>query len=152
MKFLVLFLIVFLITHSAVAQDVVAQTSPKYSEEAEEEIEIFIPKNLNECYEELEKVLDKEELNEFKATKEEDLVKYHFSIGRWIRNTWHLWGDAELKKYFNNMEIHHPDDMSGIIITSFHRYLNGKEIKLNEQIKYYKDYWDQMKKEKEKPQ
>jgi len=148
MKFLILFLVIFLIIPFAIAQDAVTQASPKYSEEEEEEIKIFIPKNLNECYEELKKVLSKEEMDKLKAEKEDDLVRYHFSLGGWIRNTWQLWGDSELKQYFKDIEIHHPDDMSSIVITSFHRYLNGKEIKLDEQIKYYKDYWEAMEKEK----
>ena len=41
----------------------------------------------------------------------------------------------------DNLGIYHPDDMSGIILDSYHRYLTGKEIKLEEQIKFYQDYW-----------
>lgn len=35
--------------------------------------------------------------------------------------------------------------MTGIIFYSYHRNLTGKEIKLNEQIKFYQDYWDKAK-------
>ena len=32
--------------------------------------------------------------------------------------------------------------MSGIILDSYYRYLIGEEINLDEQIKYYKAYWE----------
>jgi hypothetical protein len=71
----------------------------------------------------------------------------HFGFGLWMRNNWQLWGGSRLSKYFNSLEIYHPDDMSGIILVSYHRYLNNKDIQLDEQIKYYKDYWANSKKE-----
>lgn len=43
--------------------------------------------------------------------------------------------------WFNQVGIYHPDDMSGIILDSFWRKLNNKPIGLDEQIKYYQDYW-----------
>jgi hypothetical protein len=48
------------------------------------------------------------------------------------------------------MGIYHPDDMSGIILTSYHRYLNGQDIALEAQIKSYQDYWKKVSEEKEK--
>ena len=97
----------------------------------------YIPKNLDECFVELQKVLTPEQLTEFKSKKEEKIGEYHFSIGRWIRNFWQLWGQSRLRVYFNNLGIYHPDNMSGIILTSFHRHLHNKDIKLEEQIKHY---------------
>ena len=64
----------------------------------------------------------------------------------WMRNNWRLWGGSRLSKYFNELEINHPDDMSGIILVSYHRHINNKDIKLQEQIKYYQDYWEKTKK------
>jgi uncharacterized C2H2 Zn-finger protein len=62
-----------------------------------------------------------------------------------MRNNWQLWGGSRLSKYFNDKGIYHPDDMSGIILDSYHRNLNGQEIKLDEQVKYYQDYWEKSK-------
>jgi len=59
-------------------------------------------------------------------------------------------GGSRLSKYFNNLGIYHPDDMSGIILDSYHRYLTGKKIKLDEQVGYYKAYWQVSKAPKEK--
>jgi hypothetical protein len=65
----------------------------------------------------------------------------HFSLGLWIRNNWQLWGGSRLSKYFNKMGIFHPDDMSEIILKSYDRYLLTNDLRLNEQIQQYKDYW-----------
>lgn len=67
-----------------------------------------------------------------------------------MRNNWGLWSGSRLAKYFNEMGIFHPDDMSGIILTSFHRHLNGKDLQLDQQIKYYQEYWEREKKKGER--
>jgi len=75
---------------------------------------------------------------------DEDTVSatYHHSLGRVMRNSWELWQDSTLKRYFNEIGIFHPDDMSGIIITSFQRHLKSEPIKLDEQVQFYKDFWE----------
>ena len=77
----------------------------------------------------------------------------HFGLGTFIRNTWFLWwyedsGYAEwpdekpeLNKWFESIGIVHPDDMSGIILTSFYRKIKGIPIDLNCQIKRYQEHW-----------
>jgi hypothetical protein len=40
------------------------------------------------------------------------------------------------------MGIQHPDDMSSIILNSFHRHLNDRLIVLKEQTIVYKLFWD----------
>jgi hypothetical protein len=101
------------------------------------------PNNLEECFTELISIIDKEELDIFKIAAEDEIVgKSHFGLGLWMRNNWGLWAGSHLAQYFNNMGIFHPDDMSGIILTSFHRHLNGQDIRLDEQIKFYQEYWE----------
>ena len=65
-------------------------------------------------------------------------------FGLWMRNNWGLWGGSRLSNYFNKLGVFHPDDMSGIILTSYYRYSLGKEIKLEEQISHYKSYWEKV--------
>lgn len=109
---------------------------------------IYIPKDLDDCFKELKKRLSPELIEEMKTGTENDMNKYHHGLGMWMRNNWGLWSNSRLKKYFNDLGIRHPDDMSGIILTSFWRYLNDKPIKLQEQIKYYQDYWKKIKEQK----
>jgi len=104
--------------------------------------QIYIPKDLDDCFGELKKIMTKEELEKFKNEKEDAAIgKVHFGLGMWIRNNWGLWSGSRLAKYFNDLGIYHPDDMSSIIFTSFHRNLNDTEIGLKEQIRHYQGYW-----------
>lgn len=103
----------------------------------------YIPRDLAECFQQIDAIWSDSIKNEIKElTENEFAAKTHFGFGRWIRNNWGLWGGSRLKKYFNEMGIYHPDDMSGIILDSYHRYLSGKEILLEEQLKYYQAYWE----------
>jgi hypothetical protein len=61
---------------------------------------------------------------------------------RGIRNSWGLWSGSELANWFYNRQIYHADDMSGIIIDSYERYLNNKPINLDEQVKNYHNHWE----------
>ena len=103
---------------------------------------VYIPKNLDDAFVELKKMSDPSVLSEFKQAKEADLAKYHMGIGLWMRNNWGLWKGSHLADHFRSLGIFHPDDMSGIIITSFYRHLNGKPIRLDEQVERYKAYWN----------
>lgn len=103
---------------------------------------IYIPKDLGECFIELEKQWSKDDVEVFKNRMEEDLPLYHFNVGMWIRNNWGLWGNSDLAEFFRNGGIFHADDMSAIVLTSFHRYLNKRDIKIVEQVEYFWQYWD----------
>jgi len=98
-------------------------------------------KNLNECFEYIDN-LNMKDLDDFlNLSEKEAIVGTHFGFGMWLRNNLGLWTDNELTKWFNQHNIHHADDMSGIIITSYHRHKNGKDIKLQEQIDHYVQFW-----------
>jgi hypothetical protein len=103
---------------------------------------IYIPKDLMDSFVELTKILQKKDINQIKNTDEDNVTgRYHFNLGMYLRNRWGLWRDSRLSKFFNKLGIKHTDDMSGIILTSFWRHLNNKDIKLNKQIDGYKKYW-----------
>lgn len=113
------------------------------------EKEYDIPKNLNECFTVLDEIFlesPDEEKEWFKNALEEEAVgSFHTGLGRWMRNTWGLWSrDTDLYHLMRSMELWHADDMYNIIMTSYYRKMNGKELNLKEQIethiKYWKDY------------
>jgi hypothetical protein len=112
--------------------------------------EDYVPKNLNDAIECLNCQWSESDKNEFKNKEEKDaVIELHFGKGMGIRNDWKLWkGKNRLSRFFNAKGISHPDDMSSIILTSFHRKLNNKPINLDEQISYYKDYWERLKNKK----
>lgn len=104
------------------------------------------PVNLEEAVNQLKKNHhDTTKQQIFLMTENEFLSNTHFGLGMWIRNNWGLWKGWELAKYFNSIGIYHPDDMSGIILISYYRDIHGKDWKLEEQVKYYQDYWKELK-------
>lgn len=113
---------------------------------------IYIPKDLDDCFVELKKILKPEDIDEIKNKEVDGMVIYHHRIGRYLRNTWGLWAGSCLSKWFKALGIRHPDDMSNIIITSFWRHLNSKPIEIDDQIKYYQKYWGRISKPTFKPE
>lgn len=101
------------------------------------------PKNLKQCYKFLDD-LNADDVKRWLSREEnEALAIAHMGIGMWMRNEWGLWsGKNELCEYFNKLGIEHADDMSGIILTSYHRLKNDKPIELESQIKKYKQHWE----------
>ncbi|MEX0997708.1 MAG: DUF6794 domain-containing protein [Flavobacteriaceae bacterium] len=105
--------------------------------------EVYIPKDLEESIEQINTLLNQETINEIRLLSEDEfLTKSHFGLGKNLRNYWGLWAGSRFAVYFNNLGISHPDDMSGIILTSYHRVLNNQEINLNQQIIKIQKYWE----------
>ncbi|MDD4954586.1 MAG: hypothetical protein PHP17_00905 [Candidatus Omnitrophica bacterium] len=144
-----LIFIVFCFLLSAAGLNAAAQEEGKYKitpiKDSASPTGIYIPENIEDCFKELRKILSPVMLEEMKQGKESDMAKYHRSLGMWMRNNWGLWSGSRLKDYFNGLGIQHPDDMSGIILTSLWRNLNNKPIELKQQIQYYQNYWKKVK-------
>lgn len=103
---------------------------------------VYIPRNLSDTFNQINLIWpDSTKVRMKFLTEEQFLGNLHFGFGRWMRNNWGLWGGSRLSTYFNEKGIFHPDDMSGIILTSYYRDLNKIDIRLEEQIQYYQDYW-----------
>jgi hypothetical protein len=97
-----------------------------------------IPAELIYSFEYINANWDKKEIEIFKNITENDTTprNYHFGIGMHLRNNLlrHNAKSDSIVKFFNNLEIEHYDYMSGIILTSYHRYINKTDIKLKEQV------------------
>ncbi len=102
-----------------------------------------IPRNLAEAINYLDQKWTAAEKLKFKSKPEEEAVDYYnFSTGLWIRNNWiYAKNDSTLASYFHKLGVVVPDDMSGIILLSFHRALNNKPIDLDGQVNSYKAFW-----------
>jgi hypothetical protein len=102
--------------------------------------ELPIPEDLNEAIE----ILTNDENIKFvrECTEDEFLGSTHHGFGTELRNSWGLWTGSVLAKWFNEKGIYHADDMSGIILASFHRSANSVPIDLAGQIKHYRDFWE----------
>lgn len=101
-----------------------------------------IPKDLDEALSLLHDLNDPAEIADWAAQSEADATNgLHFSTGMSLRNEWGLWQNSVLAQWFKSKGIHHADDMSSIVLTSFYRLMNGYDIDLDGQIKHYQDFW-----------
>lgn len=111
---------------------------------------VYIPVDLEDCFGQIDGFWsDSTKINVAGWSEDEFVAHLHHGFGTWMRNNWQLWGGSRLSKYFNGMGIYHPDDMSGIVLRSYHRFLVQKDINLEEQIKHYQDYWEEVKEKKD---
>lgn len=87
-----------------------------------------VPTTPAEAIQVLDILLSDDDKDYLRTTKNAAIMVHH-SLGRWIRNNWGLWADEpnELKSYFINKGVTHPDDMSGEILDAYVEYLKSTE-------------------------
>ncbi|WP_276135203.1 DUF6794 domain-containing protein [Polluticoccus soli] len=95
------------------------------------------PATLNETFVYLDKIFaDDTSLYGFMTMPEYYLpLHYHMSLGQYMRTTWGLASNSRLKRWFITMGVDNPDDMSSIVLVSYHRYLNHQPIDLEGQVR-----------------
>jgi hypothetical protein len=90
---------------------------------------VYIPRDLGDCFSELDKRLAEVDKNEMRAKASHgDMIEYHMGLGMWLRNNWGLWGGSRLQKYFTDRGIKHPDNMSGLILDYYWDWLHGDKV------------------------
>lgn len=92
-------------------------------------------KTLDDCFAALQKKMSPEELEGFKKKTESQLGEYQASLGAWISDNWVKPSGSPLREYFNDLGVYRPEDISKIVLISFHQRLNNKEIPIEQQIK-----------------
>ncbi len=102
-----------------------------------------IPTNIEEAFSTLDNFLTENELNQFKEIDEDkSYIWKNYLFTTYIKNNWNLSDSSSgIGQYFFKLGVKDTSDMTGIITRSFHRKINNKEIRLDEQIHYYKQYW-----------
>jgi hypothetical protein len=107
-----------------------------------------LPGNLDEALAELDRLLDDDQRT---LLRDYEPYFWHHGLGTALRNCWGLWTDhSPLGDWFRQLGIRHPDDMSAVVLASFHRRLNGKAIDLPGQIAHNQAYWKQQEEEYQK--
>jgi hypothetical protein len=107
-----------------------------------------VPTTLAECFAALAHQLPPETIAAMKAGTEQDMVRYHFSLGQWMRNEWGLWQGGPLREHLSALGLRHPDDMSGLILETFWCHLHGQPLRVAERVAKAQDYWRRMAKPK----
>lgn len=101
-----------------------------------------IPKTLDEALDLMMAGLTEEDRDYIEKAGDDYAGMVHFGQGMGMRNSWGLWGDSPLKRYFVRLGIYHADDMSAIISQAFSRRVRGRPIELDQLVRYYRDYWE----------
>jgi hypothetical protein len=66
---------------------------------------------------------------------EDDLVaRVHGGLGRWLRNTLHLFADNPLTASLRAAGVRSADQMSGVLLRAYARSLNGQPINLPDAV------------------
>lgn len=113
---------------------------------------IYIPKDLVNAFEELNRLIEPSAKATFMSAAEDEVVhKLFFSLGRWISQKWGFYEGSRLSHYFKSLGVTHPEDMSQLVMVSYHRYLHKKPLDIKVQIeaikeKRKKEYEERLKK------
>ncbi len=87
---------------------------------------VYIPRNIMECFLELDKLLEQDGIETVKSMENRDeVIVLHMGLGMWVRNNWGLWGGSRLQAYLRDRGLSHPDDMSHMIFQFYYDWLNG---------------------------
>ena len=113
-----------------------------FAQKEVEKLDIYdfrIPNNIEKCFKLLDKTMSDYEIKLIR-TLNEDSICYHseFTYGTDFFHAWKIYDGSKLTKYFNKKGLHGSFEIYGSILISYHRHLNNKEIKLEEQIEKYK--------------
>jgi hypothetical protein len=60
---------------------------------------VYIPKNFKECCILLDAMLEASTKDKIKSITKRELIEFHMSLGRFLRNSWGLWGGSRLQLY-----------------------------------------------------
>lgn len=103
-------------------------------------IEDNSPNNLSECIDMLMSALEPQNKAFIKI---DGCVSLHHTIGRAIRNEWHLWNPAgKLNRWFRQeLGIGHADDIITIVLDAVTAKLRNEEYSAWEASKHYKRHW-----------
>ena len=145
--FFPLLLLSFLATAPVVAQLAKpAETETEFEQNYEWRIRqehldgIYIPKDLVNAFEELNRLIEPQAKATFKAATEDEVVhKLFFSLGRWISQKWGFYEGSRLSHYLKTLGVTHPEDMSQVVIVSYHRYLLKNPLDIKAQIEAIKE-------------
>lgn len=88
------------------------------------------PRTVEEAIVVVKQWLPPDELAKFRAGSEHDTYRYHHGLGTRIRNELGLWQGGQLREYFIEHGVAHPDDMSSIILAALWCDLNGTPLGL----------------------
>jgi hypothetical protein len=90
---------------------------------------VYIPKNLEDAFVQLNKLIDpKAKASLLKIPEEVAASKLHFSLGRWMIVNWNFYEGSRFSNYLSSAGITFPDDMADFMIRAYHRHVNAQPV------------------------
>lgn len=127
----------------AVAQDFPrneAEFDSMYQARVQQEVidGVYIPKDLQDAFAELRRLSAPADLEKFRSVHEDTVrTRLHFGLGRWMIVNWGFYEGSRMAHYLREAGLVHPDDMARVLIVTFHRHLNQKELQFAEEVARY---------------
>jgi hypothetical protein len=97
-----------------------------------------VPRTLDEALGALERGLGGETVARLRIEEEDVAIRLVPTLGRWMQDHWGLAAGGPLARFFEDRGLDRPDDMAAVILTSFWRKLHFRQIRLEEQIAWYR--------------
>jgi hypothetical protein len=90
---------------------------------------VYIPKDLADAFQELDRLSPPESLQKMKSTTEEVIAKkLHFGLGRWMSYNWNFDEGSRFSHFLKQLGLYQSDDMIDFMLISYHRYLTKRPI------------------------
>ena len=99
---------------------------------------VYIPKDLDDAFIELDRLSPPESLAKIKSANENLVAKkLHFGLGRWMAVNWNFDEGSRFSHYLKGLGLYYSDDMIDFMLVSYHRYLNKKNQDIPSRVKIY---------------
>ena len=96
---------------------------------------VYIPKDMPDAFVELQNLSEPAGIQKFKLTSEDVVAsRLQGGIGRWMQINWSFFEGSRFSHYLKSLGLHHPDDMSVVVMVSFHRHLNDLPLDIESQV------------------
>jgi hypothetical protein len=100
---------------------------------------IYIPKDIDDAFLELDRLSPKESIEKIKVIDEITMAKkLHFGLGKWISHNWNLIEGSRYSHYLRGLGLTNADDMIDFTLISYHRYLNKRPQEIEIRVKEYR--------------
>jgi hypothetical protein len=97
-----------------------------------------VPRTLDEALVALQRGLGEPTIARLRIAEEDVAITLVPTLGRWMQEHWGLATGGPLGQYFEARGLDRPDDMAAVILTSLWRTLHYRNIRLDEQIAWYR--------------
>jgi hypothetical protein len=99
---------------------------------------VYIPKDLDDAFAELDRLSPKESLERLKKIDEVTMArKLHFGLGKWISHNWNLVEGSRFSHYLRGLGLVYVDEMVDFMLVSYYRHLTQKPQDIAERVKTY---------------